>query len=253
MRPAGPDYLVRVSETVLPLTGERTLPGIASENYWYRRHEVAYSYLRGRLAGRRLLEVGAGEGYGAAMLAPRFQHTLALDYDWAAIAHLHRRYPGLAAARANLAALPVRSGAIDAVVSLQVLEHVWFPDQFLTECRRVLGRGGTLVLSTPNRLTFSPGLDRGQKPRNPFHIREFDAEELVELLQGNGFVVTRVRGVHSARPDHDELVAAQLRAQPADWSPALIRAVAEVSLADFTVTGDRISTSLDLIVEAQPA
>ena len=43
--PAGP-------EGALPLTGERTVPGLAEENYWFRRHEVVYQRLRDRCAGR---------------------------------------------------------------------------------------------------------------------------------------------------------------------------------------------------------
>ena len=49
----------------LPLTGERTVPGLAEENYWFRRHEVVYERLAQRCAGRDVLEAGCGEGYGA--------------------------------------------------------------------------------------------------------------------------------------------------------------------------------------------
>ena len=53
----------------LPLTGERTVPGLAEENYWFRRHEVVYRRLAGRCAGRDVLEAGCGEGYGADLIA----------------------------------------------------------------------------------------------------------------------------------------------------------------------------------------
>ncbi|HEX8767127.1 MAG TPA: SAM-dependent methyltransferase, partial [Jatrophihabitans sp.] len=62
------------------------MPGIASENYWFRRHQAAYLHLREEAEGPRLLEVGAGEGYGSALLAERAPVVLALDYDAAAIA-----------------------------------------------------------------------------------------------------------------------------------------------------------------------
>jgi hypothetical protein len=41
----------------LPLTGERTVPGIWHENYWFRRHEAAYAFASGLVHGR-VLEVG---------------------------------------------------------------------------------------------------------------------------------------------------------------------------------------------------
>ncbi len=248
-----------MSEAELLLTGERTLPGIPAENYWFRRHEAAYVFLSGRLAGARLLEIGCGEGYGAHLLSDRFGFTAALDYDPAAMANLSRRYPRLAGCRANLAALPVRAGTIDAAVSLQVLEHVWVPAEFLAECRRVLSSDGTLVMSTPNRLTFSPGLARGAKPQNPFHVREFDAQELISLLAQAGFEVLALLGLRAGPRlrmlDADfagGLVAAQLAVAPPDWSPSLRAAVTSVTVEDFLVDDQDIATSLDLIVLARP-
>ena len=63
----------------LPLTGERTVPGIAEENYWFRRHEVVYRALLSHCAGRDVLEAGAGEGYGADMIADVANKVTGLD------------------------------------------------------------------------------------------------------------------------------------------------------------------------------
>ena len=143
----------------LALTGERTVPGIARENYWFRRHLVVYEALAPRCRGV-VLEAGCGEGYGADLLAGGATQVLALDYDAQAIGHVGRRYPRVAAARANLVALPVRDGVVDAVVSLQVVEHLWDQERFLRECRRVLAPGGALLLSTPNRSRSPPAATR---------------------------------------------------------------------------------------------
>ena len=140
-----------------------------------------------------MLEAGCGEGYGADLLAASAARVLALDYDTQAIGHVGRRYPRVAAARANLVALPVRGAGVDAVVSLQVVEHLWDQAGFLRECRRVLAPGGALLLSTPNRLTFSPGRDT---PLNPFHTRELSAAELAGLLVEAGFADVAVLGLH---------------------------------------------------------
>jgi SAM-dependent methyltransferase len=247
----------------LALTGERTVPGIPSENYWFRRHQAAYLHLREEVEGPRLLEVGAGEGYGSALLAERVPAVLALDYDAAAIAHLVGEYPALAAVRGNLAALPVAGGSIDTVVSLQVIEHVWDHPQFLTECSRVLRPGGLLMLSTPNRLTFSPGTDR---PVNPFHTHEFTAAELCRLVTGSGLSVVTVAGLF-AGPRLAELdrryagqggfVAAQLAGPPEHWPVELAADVAGISWQDFRVSRNSshdlaaLDESLDLLVLAR--
>ncbi|MFC7617082.1 class I SAM-dependent methyltransferase [Actinokineospora soli] len=143
--------------TPLPLTGERTVPGIVQENYWFRRHEVAYLHLVGHCADAVVLEAGCGEGYGADLLAGAARHVIALDYDAQTAAHVARAYPAVSAVRGNLAGLPLRDGAVDVVANLQVIEHLWDQEGFLAECRRVLRPGGVLLVTTPNRITFSPG------------------------------------------------------------------------------------------------
>jgi 2-polyprenyl-3-methyl-5-hydroxy-6-metoxy-1,4-benzoquinol methylase len=140
----------------LPLTGERTMPGVESENYWFRRHEAAYLQLLDEVVGGSLVEVGAGEGYGANMFAARADSVLAIDYDEQSIAHMAAAYPALQVVRGNLAALPLASRSVDTVAALQVIEHVWDHPQFVSECARVLRPGGLLLVTTPNRLTFSP-------------------------------------------------------------------------------------------------
>lgn len=243
-------------EVSLPLTGERTVPGTPEENYWFRRHLVAYEAIRPWCASGVVLEAGCGEGYGAELLAGVAERVLALDYDTAAVAHAARRYPRVAALRANLVALPVRAGRIDAVVSLQVIEHLWDQEGFLRECRRVLRPGGALLLSTPNRLTFSPGRDT---PLNPFHTRELSATELAGLVADAGFVDVAVIGLrHGPRlraldaAHGGSLVDAQttVALTGAPWPLALLRDVASVTTADFTLRADDVDAGLDLLAIA---
>src|SRR5579862_8952421 len=52
----------------LSLTGERTLPDVPAENYWYQRHLAVYEWIAERVAGLQVLDMACGEGYGAARL-----------------------------------------------------------------------------------------------------------------------------------------------------------------------------------------
>lgn len=245
-----------MTEDVLPLTGERTVPGITEENYWFRRHEAAYELLAPRCSGRTVLEAGCGEGYGADLLSHNTSRVLALDYDAYTLAHVRRCYPHLGATRGNLANLPVRTGAVQVVVNLQVIEHLWDQAQFLRECHRVLAPGGELLLSTPNRVTFSPGRDT---PLNPFHTRELAADELAELLHESRFTVAtmaglghgpRLRALDTAHGGSfvDAQLTRSLAGQP--WPAQLVEDVASITTADFTLSTTDVDASLDLVAMA---
>jgi SAM-dependent methyltransferase len=254
-----PEDADRTRPGALALTGERTAPGIPAENYWFRRHEIAYEQIGGLVDGARVLEVGSGEGYGTAFLAGRAKTIVGIDYDPAAVAHAAERYPRAAFVRGNLAALPVATAALDMVVSLQVIEHVWDHPQFVRECARVLRPDATLVMTTPNRLTFSPGLET---PANPFHTKEFSASELAGLVTSCGLTVDYIGGVHPG-PRLRELdgrygsfVNAQLASAPQDWPDALRADVESVTTADFVVADNAsrdVDESLDLMVIVRSA
>jgi SAM-dependent methyltransferase len=232
----------------LPLTGERTVPGVAREQYWFARHEVVYRWLAPQCPGQTVLEAGSGEGYGAALLQASGARVIAVDYDQTAIEHSARTYP-LPHVRANLAALPFAS--VDAVVSLQVIEHLWDLPGFLRQIRRI---AQWAALSTPNRLTFSPGVARGQKPTNPFHVEEFDAEQLESLVREAGFTDVRLFGVHhgSRLQQRPALISEQIDAALAGvWPADLEQFVASVTAADFAIHAEDLDASLDLVVIAR--
>jgi SAM-dependent methyltransferase len=243
----------------LPLTGERTVPGLAEENYWFRRHEVVYRRLADRCVGHDVLEAGCGEGYGADLIADVARRVIGLDYDESAVAHVRARYPRVEMMHGNLAALPLGDSAVDVVVNFQVIEHLWDQGQFVGECLRALRPGGVLLISTPNRITFSPGRDT---PINPFHTRELNAAELTELLTCVGFTVESMLGVfHGKRLREldarhggsiiDAQITRALASSP--WPAELLADVASVTTDDFDLldaAGRDIDDSLDLVAIA---
>ena len=244
----------------LPLTGERTLPDVPQENYWFRRHEVAYRWARERVAGT-VVDAGCGEGYGAALLARRGAHVLAIDLVEPVVAHVAARYPTVRPVQANLVALPLADACADALVCLQVIEHLWDQQRFVEEAARVLRPGGALLCSTPNRRTFSAP----DTPRNPHHSVELDASELVALLAGR-LEITELAGLHHgpglavAERAHGVRVPTALARAGADltaWPAWLRDLVGEVTIDDFAITtaeADHLETlddALDLLVVAR--
>ncbi|MBS9533983.1 class I SAM-dependent methyltransferase [Mycobacterium sp. M1] len=249
------------ADDALPLTGERTIPGLDVENYWFRRHEVVYEWLAPRCAGLEVLEAGFGEGYGADLIAGVAAKVTGVDYDDSAVAHVRARYPRVEVVQGNLADLPLPDASVDVVVNFQVIEHLWDQAQFIAECHRVLRPGGVLMISTPNRITFSPGRDT---PINPFHTRELNADELTELLIDGGFAMDGMHGVFHGPTLREmdarhggSIIDAQIERALADapWPEELVRDVAAVATADFDIVAATEAThpiddSLDLVAIA---
>lgn len=163
----------------LEFTGERFLPGVAGE-IWYE-HWHRYHFVAPLVAGREVLDVACGAGYGSALLARTAAKVTGADVSPAAIAHAGGRYGSvrnLAFVTADCAALPFPDASFDAVVSFETIEHIAAQDAFLDEARRVLRPGGLFVLSCPNKVEYSD--KRGA--RNEYHVRELYRDELARLV-----------------------------------------------------------------------
>ena len=165
----------------LTFTGERFVPGIEGEIVYEHVHR--YAFARRYVAGRRVLDVACGEGYGSAILAGGAASVVGVDIDAAAVAHANAAYAGhrnLAFREGSATALPIEAASVDVVVSFETIEHLASDDQprMLAEFARVLVDDGILVLSAPNRPEYSES--RGYV--NPFHRHEHDRAELERLL-----------------------------------------------------------------------
>jgi SAM-dependent methyltransferase len=248
---------------VLELTGERTLPGIADEAYWFERHVVAYDLAVELVRRDRpavVLDAGCGEGYGLRMLAEAgAARVVGVDLDRTVVDHVRSRYAAadarIEAYAAELMALPLDDDEVDLTVSFQVIEHLHDIPGYLRSLRRVTRPGGTVVIATPNRLTFTPGSDT---PVNPFHTREFTAAELRDELEASGLEVVEVLGVHHG-PELREVeervgrpLMELLAASPPEGWPAWVREVVHrVEASWFHTAGDDLDASLDLVASAR--
>lgn len=101
------------------------------------------------LGGRDVLEVGSGRGGGAAWIARthRPRTTTGLDFSAAAVdlSSRHRHGPGLSFVRGDAEAMPFDDAGFDVVVNVESSHCYGSVPRFLSEVRRVLRPGGTLV------------------------------------------------------------------------------------------------------------
>jgi 2-polyprenyl-3-methyl-5-hydroxy-6-metoxy-1,4-benzoquinol methylase len=199
------------------------------------REHIAISLLRPVMeerTGGRLLDVGCGSGLFLEALDRATGTTAAgwrligVDVSEHAIA-LAQRLP-FEFHRANLEdGVPEGDASVDLVYAGEVIEHVYDPDSFLSECHRVLRTDGRLVLTTPNlqawynRVLFVVGIQplfyetstrsarsgagplaRLKRQDDPVgHLRLFNRRALLDLLEATGFRARTVRGaVFTALP-----------------------------------------------------
>lgn len=154
-------------------------------------HLKAYDEALPYAAGKDILDVGCNTGYGTLAYLNVARRVVGVDVSPAAI-EVARAYPGAAEFSViDGITLPFADDTFDVVTSFQVLEHILDPAPYLREIARVLRPGGVVIFTTPNAATR---LDPGMTPWNRFHVREYLADELQELLRGF-FPQVRVRGM----------------------------------------------------------
>jgi 2-polyprenyl-3-methyl-5-hydroxy-6-metoxy-1,4-benzoquinol methylase len=240
----------------LALTGERTLPDVPEENYWFRRHLVVYEWIAARVERERVIDMACGEGYGSDVLAARAAQVTGVDANPEAHEHARLRYR-----RANLrferALVESFGEPADAIVFLQTIEHLREPQLALEHFRSLLGGEGALYVSTPNVLTLAPpGSERSD---NPWHVREYRAQGFEELCRGS-FARVELHGVYHARKLRAHELALRLGWDAVHARLGLTRSFYDrftpaISARDFVIRSSReadLDRALDLLAVCRP-
>jgi SAM-dependent methyltransferase len=234
----------------LELTGERTLPDVPAENYWYRRHLVVYEWIGARVIGRRVLDLACGEGYGSEVLSRSADSVVGVDANPEAHEHARLRYrrQNLSFER-GLVETYGEPGSFDAVVFLQTIEHVFDPVAVLEHMRSLLAPGGVVYVSTPNLLTLAPpGADKSD---NPWHLKEYRAHEFDALCR-KVFDRVQLLGLFHARKlrVHELALAAgwdTVHARLGITKPFYDRFTPAIAASDFKLRDHGLERALDFL------
>jgi SAM-dependent methyltransferase len=230
----------------LALTGERTLPDVPEENYWFRRHLAVYQWIAARVSDLRVADLACGEGYGAEVLARTASEVVGVDANPEAHEHARHRYrhPNL---RFERGLVEDFAEECDAIVFLQTIEHITDPGRLLGSISEA---APIAYVSTPNRLTLAPrGAERSD---NPWHLREYTPHEFGALLEPRFSSIEMLGLFHAGKLRVHELA---LRLGWDRVHPALRvtksfydRFVPAISASDFALRADRdLDRALDLL------
>jgi 2-polyprenyl-3-methyl-5-hydroxy-6-metoxy-1,4-benzoquinol methylase len=232
----------------LPLTGERTLPDVPEENYWYRRHLVVYEWIAARVGGLRVVDMACGEGYGSNVLAATAASAVGVDANPEAHEHARLRYP-CSNLRFERDLVEDFSEPCDAVVFLQTIEHVQDAGAILEHFKSILAPGGVAYVSTPNLLTLAP--PGAEKSDNPWHVHEYRAEEFRRLCEAQ-FPRVELFGLFHARKLRAHELALKLGWDEAHRRLGLTsrfydRFTPAIAASDFVLRQGELDKALDFL------
>lgn len=142
-----------------------------SDNYVFQRSLLAY-HRAAELVEGDILEVGTGTGYGVEIIAPKATRYISLDKQ---LPNTPLQLENVEYYYMEVPPIGFENTSFDSVVSFQVIEHIEKDIDLVREVSRVLRPGGKFVVSTPNAPMSIT--------RNPWHVREYNADELRNLLE----------------------------------------------------------------------
>lgn len=184
--------------TGLNFTGERFIPSV-TEKYIVAEHYQRYHSVLELVKGKKVLDAACGAGYGSALMASKADKVIGIDISDEAIDFAKNNYQDIKNVEYKVASvekLPFEDNSFDVIVSFETIEHVPenIQNSFLGEIKRCLRYDGILVMSSPDKRTYSDI----PKYKNEFHVKEFYFEEFDAFLHKEfKFVEHYLQGEHN--------------------------------------------------------
>ena len=163
----------------LEATGERFLPEMQGTIALEHLHR--YALAKDFAAGKTVLDIACGEGYGSSLLAGTAARVYGVDIAADAIAHAKVVYgrPNLEFLVGRCAQIPLPDGAVDLVVSFETIEHHTEHEAMFKEIKRVLRPGGLMIMSSPDKSEYTERAHHA----NAYHVKELYADEFRQLVE----------------------------------------------------------------------
>ncbi|MDI6916163.1 MAG: class I SAM-dependent methyltransferase [Thermoplasmatales archaeon] len=155
-------------------------------------------------SGDRLLDIGCGNGSFATLVKDRYKEIYGVDLSREALRRAQEL--SIRAVKANLnLGLPFKDNCFDAVICLDVIEHIFDPRKFTAELSRVIKKGGILIISSPNIQYWKhvisiiagrfPKTSDDEEAYDGGHLHYFTFKDLEKLLEKNKLRVIKKAGV----------------------------------------------------------
>jgi O-antigen biosynthesis protein len=164
----------------MEFTGERYIPSINGEIKYEHLHR--YALCRNFVSGKSVLDIASGEGYGSALLAKIADFVIGVDISSESVKYSQERYydcENLNFLVGSCDSIPLAEKSVDIVVSFETIEHHDKHEDMMLEIKRVLKKDNLLIISSPNRLTYSDETNHS----NPYHVKELYYDEFTTLLK----------------------------------------------------------------------
>jgi SAM-dependent methyltransferase len=173
--------MTKANEKELEWTGERYVPQLRGAIALEHLHR--YAFASTFVAGKDVLDIASGEGYGSKILSETAKSVRGVDIDAESVQHANDKYGSatLSFSEGDACTIPLDNDSVDAVVSFETIEHVEDQETMLKEFKRVLRADGFAVISSPERNAYN----EQNAHENPYHKKELDFEEFENLLKGH--------------------------------------------------------------------
>lgn len=170
----------------MKFTGERYIPGaVNQEDEINHEHLNRYTTIVEVVKGKSVLDAACGSGYGSFILSEYANSVHGIDIDEETINYAQKKFhrENINFDVSSVTSIPYKDNSFDVIVSFETIEHLDEKNQslFLKEIKRVLRKGGQLLMSTPDKSSYS---DKNEHD-NQFHLKEFYPKEFNDFLKAH--------------------------------------------------------------------